>query len=478
MMQEMCPNAKQVLQKHKFDEQFGPGPEYANGDENDQKKREEEDEAVLFANRNAHDLKHVLSGNNDDKFRIGMSVSRRALKLFTPFYQSDILICSPLGLRLIIGDEQNQNREFDFLSSLECVVLDRVDVMKFQNLEHVMDCLKVCNVTPEASSSYNNKKPAKKSVAQTCDITRLRSCFALGESRLLRQTIITSNGLSPELDTMLVSSSSAGASGSDEDKQPMEENETTTTQQEQQVTTLETNFRGAVKLCGEYSAEAVQRARMELGIDRQMFLVAREKQRKLVSALTDEESSSALLRAFQKQFWQCSGAEMEYLTIVVSGSGYRYADYFTIQKFFKEEGVDFLAFDEYSEWLTVKEARLNFNKGNVRVLLLTERFLFYHPEFDIKSCQNLCFYGVPEKCYMQGLRWLSPFKDLLAPGSGSSTNKSKKSGTTPTRPEVPPACITLVDGDADSNALERILGTEFVKKKLRKAQNNKLFTFS
>lgn len=51
------------------------------------------------------DYQKIFSGNIDDHFRIGVSVAKKTLKLYSKFYGSDIIIASPLGLRTIIGAE-------------------------------------------------------------------------------------------------------------------------------------------------------------------------------------------------------------------------------------------------------------------------------------------------------------------------------------------------------------------------------------
>ena len=49
------------------------------------------------------DYIRMFAGNTDDCFRLGVKLSKSGMKLYSDFYQADILICSPLGLRLIIG---------------------------------------------------------------------------------------------------------------------------------------------------------------------------------------------------------------------------------------------------------------------------------------------------------------------------------------------------------------------------------------
>jgi len=67
-----------------------------------------------------------MSGNIDDSFRIGIALAKKSLKLYTAFDESDILLCSPLGLRMIIGEEAETHHERDFLSSIEILIVDQV----------------------------------------------------------------------------------------------------------------------------------------------------------------------------------------------------------------------------------------------------------------------------------------------------------------------------------------------------------------
>ena len=146
-------------------------------------------------------FKWQFRGNIDDCYRIGIKCTRKAMKLFTEFYSSDIIVASPLGLRLVIdgGSERavagegskkrkKQAADFDFLSSIQLVIIDQADIMSMQNWEHLQVVMEHLNRIPTA--------------AHDCDFTRVTKPFLDGKAAENRQTIFISAFRFPDLNAL------------------------------------------------------------------------------------------------------------------------------------------------------------------------------------------------------------------------------------------------------------------------------------
>ncbi|KAI0272246.1 digestive organ expansion factor [Russula aff. rugulosa BPL654] len=127
------------------------------------------------------DHAETFEGNSDDDFRVGLKLTRKSVRLFTEFYGSDIIIASPLGLRMSIEKEKN----FDFLSSIEILVADELDSLTMQNWEHTQFVFSHLNQLPKESHDT--------------DFSRIKHWYLDGHAVYLRQTVLLSSYETPEI---------------------------------------------------------------------------------------------------------------------------------------------------------------------------------------------------------------------------------------------------------------------------------------
>lgn len=99
----------------------------------------------------------------NDFFRIGIAFNapksnpdKLNVKLYEQFYSSDIIVASPLAIKMIIGakvdDKANVLKEqidTDFLANIEHLVLDQAEAFVFQNMEHLDEVLTALNLRPK-----------------------------------------------------------------------------------------------------------------------------------------------------------------------------------------------------------------------------------------------------------------------------------------------------------------------------------------
>ena len=89
----------------------------------------------------------LFEGNTDDCFKVGVSIKKNSINLYKPFYSCDIILATPLGLRLVIGGEGEKERDYDYLSSIEIVIADQLDVYLMQNWDHLLvQCIIVYHI--------------------------------------------------------------------------------------------------------------------------------------------------------------------------------------------------------------------------------------------------------------------------------------------------------------------------------------------
>ncbi|XP_028293397.1 U3 small nucleolar RNA-associated protein 25 homolog [Gouania willdenowi] len=305
-----------VSNKKKFKEEFG----------------EEADNKPSNLQR-PDDYHAIFSGNVDDHFRIGMSIIKSSLRLYAPFYSSDIIIASPLGLRTVLGADGESKRDFDFLSSIELLVMDQADVFLMQNWEHVLHVMKHMNLQPLDSHGV--------------DFSRVRMWNLNNWARHYRQTLVFSSIQDPQINNILSKHC--------------------------------VNYRGQVTVKNMPKTGSICQVLVQLPHVFQMF-----------SSVTLMDQDARFHFFVDKVLPQYRDSAMSHTLIYIPS----YFDYVRLRNYMKKEEMNFASICEYSSKSEVSRTRHFFQKGQRQFVLFTERFHFYK-RYTIKGIQNLIFYGLP-----------------------------------------------------------------------------------
>lgn len=111
------------------------------------------------------------------------------MKLYSNFASSDILVVSPLGLKLIIGEKGDKKRDFDYLSSIEVLIITKPNIFHMQNWEHFKSIVDHLNLIPTSANG--------------CDFSRVKNYVLDGNAKLVRQTMLFSDFQTPEINAFL-----------------------------------------------------------------------------------------------------------------------------------------------------------------------------------------------------------------------------------------------------------------------------------
>ncbi|KAG0036833.1 rRNA-binding ribosome biosynthesis protein utp25 [Podila clonocystis] len=311
----------------------------------------EEEEDPKNADRPA-DFVETFRGNIDDHFRVGIKFTRKTMKLYSDFYSADLILASPLGLKTVIGAEGDKKRDFDFLASVELVIIDQADDMLMQNWDHLETVFEHMNMIPKN--------------AHGCDFSRVRNWSLDGRAKYLRQTLMFSNFLTPEINALFKKYSRNGYEhGSIVDVVPL----------------VQQNFN-----------------RIEV--------------RTLAQA--DENRFQYFIQHTLPQLRRSAVTQTHTMIFVPS-----YFDFVRLRNYFAENKYSFAAICEYTSNANVSRARSSFFHGEVSFLLYTERFHFFR-RYNIRGTFHLAFYGLPEHP-----QFYPEMLNLLALPAGKEKSRSK-----------------------------------------------------
>ena len=99
---------------------------------------------------------------------------------------------------MILENPDKKKRQYDFLSSIEVLIVDKCNQIEMQNWDHVNTVMK-----------YLNKVPKE---FHDADFSRIRMWSINDQAKLLRQTLVFCEYLTPSINN-LISSKSYNLSG-------------------------------------------------------------------------------------------------------------------------------------------------------------------------------------------------------------------------------------------------------------------------
>ncbi|KAI3819299.1 hypothetical protein L1987_13126 [Smallanthus sonchifolius] len=282
------------------------------------------------------DFQALFGGNNNDHFMIGIKFTKKTIKLYSDFYTSDIIVASPLGLITKIGEaEAEKEKDVDYLSSIEVLIIDHADIIAMQNWSHVSTVVEQLNHIP--------------SKQHATDIMRIRPWYLDGQARFYRQTIILGSHVNPDINTVFNNHC--------------------------------LNYEGRVKLLHEHK-----------GVLPKVLLQVRQIYERIdTESIVDADD--ARLNYFKKKvFPKIEDSVQGGIMLFISS----YFEFVRVRNFLKSQDASMCLLGEYTKQSDISRSRVWFFQGKKKIMLYTERAHFYH-RYKIRGIQNLIIYSLPER---------------------------------------------------------------------------------
>lgn len=247
-----------------------------------------------------------------------------------------MIVASPLGLITKIGEaELYKDKNVDYLSSIEVLIVDHADVILMQNWSHVNTIVEQLNRIPSQQHGT--------------DIMRIRQWYLDGQAPFYRQSIILSSHINPDINGLFNHHC--------------------------------LNHEGKVKLASEYK-----------GVLPKVVLQIRQIYERF-DANTAEDADDARFDYFTKKvFPKIKDSTQGGIMLFISS----YFEFIRVRNFLKSQEASFCLLGEYTEQSDISRARGWFFDGKKKIMLYTERAHFYH-RYKIRGIQNLIIYSLPER---------------------------------------------------------------------------------
>ncbi|VEU36790.1 unnamed protein product [Pseudo-nitzschia multistriata] len=375
--------------------------------------------------------------NQDDDFKIGISLipksatakssSNVSIKLYSDFFKSDIIVASPLGLKMLItpevggndDDEDDDEEEntgtkkgnCDYLSSIEICLLQHSEMILMQNWDHVNDILSMLNHEPK-----NNNNT---------DFSRVRNYLLEGQGARWRQLILSSKYWDPNL--------------------------------------LSTFKRFGKSLSGQVK---VRRKIRDGDASISSVLVPIKQVFQKIPTGNFAQQSKARVDYFVKNLLPQLERNDQKHTLVFIPS---YFDFCSLRNAFLklEKKHIFVSVTEYSRGTEIGRGRARFLQGRKPIMLYTGRAHYFH-RHAIKGIRNIVFLGLPEHP-----EFYSDYVNLIQTAASGRSDEMDLGDDIANDNET--SCLTLFT-KYEAHALERVVGSANAIRIL--GSENSVFMFS
>jgi len=378
--------------------------------------------------------------NQDDDFKIGISLipksatakssSNVSIKLYTDFFKSDIIVASPLGLKILLTpetsgedddddvNEDNKNSgtkkgNCDYLSSIEICLVQHSEVIMMQNWDHVNDILALLNKEPKNNNGT--------------DFSRVRNYLLEGQGARWRQLIVSSKYWDPTL--------------------------------------LSTLKRFGKSLSGQLK---VRRKVRDGDASISSVLVPIKQVFQKIPTSTFAHQSKARVNYFVKNLLPQLQRNEQKQTLVFIPS---YFDFCALRNaLLKLEKKDiFVSVTEYSRGTEIGRGRARFLQGRKPIMLYTGRAHYFH-RHAIKGTRNLVFLGLPEHP-----EFYADYVNLIrTAGSGMDLGEHDDGDDYASGGNKDTSCLALFT-KYEAHALERVVGSTNATRML--GSENSVFMF-
>lgn len=282
------------------------------------------------------DYQALFGGNNDDHFMIGIKFTRRSIKLYGDFYSSDMIVASPIGLVPKIAEaREDKDKDIDYLSSIEVLIVDHADVLTMQNWDHVNTVLEQLNCMPSKQHGTN--------------IMRIRPWYLDGFAKFYRQNIILGSYLTPDISASFNHHC--------------------------------LNYQGKVILLHEYK-----------GVLPKVLLQVQQTYERF-DAESPTDVDDARFEYFTKKVFPKIKDSIQGGVMLFTNS---YFELLRLRRFLKSQNASFCLLDEYQKNQDISRARNWFFEGKRKIMVYTERSHFYH-RYKIRGVQTLIIYSLPDR---------------------------------------------------------------------------------